>query len=156
MVINVREGVLLNRRSFTEAYILLHPDESYANAYRHTTPLYKTYLALAMWFSHSNLTYMSFTGQYSQNRYQEEGTEINPQTVSEFWLFIENFNGQAAALILTKDDENLTVNDYALLMYVSYLEDEDIKAMLTGFPVSVLREALLPAAQKNLESWLKG
>jgi hypothetical protein len=158
MLNNIREGALLNKKKFVEAYSLLHPDAAETPS-EHVTLLYKKYLNITLWFSHSNLTYASFLGQYSHNRYQEDGSVMNPHDKSEFWLFhdlpfLENFNEQAASLVLEKDDDSLSVNDYALLLYVKNLE-EDMKAMFIGFPATVLRDIFSSVGKDNLANWMK-
>jgi hypothetical protein len=80
-----------------------------------------------------------------------------------FWLFcntgsetpfpaLDDFTEIVTQLVLEKNNEFISLEEYAMLIYISY-QDEEMKKALKTLPLPMLRDTLLPIAENNKRKW---
>jgi hypothetical protein len=87
------------------------------------------------------------------------GLKYDPKNpISALWLFwtenIEIKYDDLVQLLIRVNNFDLSVNDYALLLYVSY-QDEETRNLLNSFPMSMLREMYEPIQAAHYAEWEK-
>jgi hypothetical protein len=72
------------------------------------------------------------------------------------WLFVgldsKDFEERAQNLIIKLNNKELTVSDYAVLLYLSY-QDAETRKSFEGIPLSVLHEIFDPLANEKVSEW---
>jgi hypothetical protein len=72
------------------------------------------------------------------------------------WLFFrdipDDFEKRSQKLIIDINDDKLSIGDYALLLYVSY-QDEDVKEVLNALPLPMLYEVYESIIDSTIASW---
>jgi hypothetical protein len=66
----------------------------------------------------------------------------------------ENFHERLISIIIEEDDVSLDVSAYALLLYISY-QDEDTAAELRKLPFSLLYDMFDSIITNNVEAWFE-
>jgi hypothetical protein len=72
------------------------------------------------------------------------------------WLFVnvatEDFEERAQNLIIELDNKELTISDYAVLLYLSY-QDEETRKTFEDIPLAMLHDMLDPLADQKISEW---
>jgi hypothetical protein len=72
------------------------------------------------------------------------------------WLFLGNvpkdFYDRLLELVITENNEKLTIGDYALLLYLTY-EEKDIQDALKDVPLSILKMTYEPLVDSTIDAW---
>jgi hypothetical protein len=88
-------------------------------------------------------------------RVRESDTSIFSENKA-VWLFFrdipKDFVERSQKLIIGINDETLDIGDYALLLYVSY-QDEDIKEVLNALPLPMLYEVYESVIDSTITKW---
>jgi hypothetical protein len=75
------------------------------------------------------------------------------------WLFWDSevtlVADDLVKLAVELNDPNLSEDDYALLMFISYQGEDVIKLAEGGMPLSILYDMYKPIAENNFEEWYK-
>jgi hypothetical protein len=137
---------------FMETYNILHPRHNSLDLHslnREDRELYYVYANFLSWWHVMNEGYSQASVRNGKLLNQYAAIE----QIRCVWLFydfvVNDFHKKLITIILNSDRSVLSASDYALMLYVSSLEDTTFNKL----PLPVLHDIFDPLAQQNITTW---
>jgi hypothetical protein len=142
---------LKSEKTFVHDYIAVYPDVT--QRWDKGKNLHYDFYDVLWWFdfviNNKNHSFSHLAGSTSL-----ENTLGN----RSMWLFYnfsaEDFTERMRALVIAKNDDSLQAEEYALLLFISY-QDEETQNNLKDMPLNMLHDIFAPISDKNFAEWQK-
>jgi hypothetical protein len=146
--------------TFREVYASLYPDKVKSmnfssHKYQHLGYMFSS---LDIWGSIMVKGYRASRGSYPTLTEDVRTYDSLHPDEKRIWLLyeiiFEDFRDKLVSLIMELDDYNLTMADYADLLYIN-AQDDVTQSLLKSLPLPLLHDALEPIARSNFKLWVK-